>query len=99
MNRDEAKEMFKEDKDSYGKPKAIMSKIDKIFDGFETEKEDLQSDINNKLSPLKNLISLIDTFLNEENPVIKGKLVEIIEKEIEVSEVSIEYLTNILIKK
>jgi len=35
MNREEAKKMFRDDKDSYGKPKAIISKIDKIYDEFE----------------------------------------------------------------
>lgn len=39
MNREQAKKMFREDKDSYGKPKAVMSKIDKIYDEFETQIE------------------------------------------------------------
>ena len=39
MNRKAAKKMFREDKDSYGKSKAIMSKIDKIYDEFEVEYE------------------------------------------------------------
>lgn len=39
MNREAAKDMFRKDKDSYGKPKAIMKKIDKIYDEFETEIE------------------------------------------------------------
>ena len=34
MNRDQAKEMFRKDKDAYGKPRSIMSKIDQIFDEF-----------------------------------------------------------------
>lgn len=42
MTREEAKQMFKEDKDAYRKPRAIMTKIDKIFDEFEQEKEDLK---------------------------------------------------------
>ena len=37
MTREEAKQMFRDDKDSYGKPRAIMSKIDKIYDDFEAE--------------------------------------------------------------
>jgi len=32
MNREQAKDLFRNDVDSYGKPKAIMSKIDLIFD-------------------------------------------------------------------
>ncbi len=35
MTREEAKKMFREDVDAYGKPKKIMTKIDKIFDYFE----------------------------------------------------------------
>lgn len=35
MTREEAKQMFREDKDAYGKPRAIMTKIDKIFDEME----------------------------------------------------------------
>ena len=35
MTREEAKEIFRNDKDSYGKPKAVMTKINKIYDDFE----------------------------------------------------------------
>ncbi len=35
MTREEAKELFRKDVDSYGKPKAIMSKINKIYDDFD----------------------------------------------------------------
>ena len=35
MTREEAKELFRNDKDSYGKPKSVMTKIDLIFDSFE----------------------------------------------------------------
>lgn len=35
MNREEAKELFRNDKDAYGKPKAVMAKIDRIYDEFE----------------------------------------------------------------
>ena len=35
MKREEAKNMFRNDKDAYGKPKAIMHKIDQIYDDFE----------------------------------------------------------------
>ena len=37
MKREEAKDLFRKDKDSYGKPKAIMSKIDKIYDDFDAQ--------------------------------------------------------------
>ena len=35
MTREEAKELFRQDKDTYGKPRKIMTKIDKIYDDFE----------------------------------------------------------------
>lgn len=35
MTREEAKDLFRNDKDAYGKPRAIMHKIDQIFDAFE----------------------------------------------------------------
>lgn len=37
MNREEAKELFRSDKDAYGKPHHIMKNIDKIYDDFEKE--------------------------------------------------------------
>ena len=55
MTREEAKEMFRNDKDSYGKPKAIMSKIDKIFDDFEEEKEEIYKMINDRDHEDKNI--------------------------------------------
>lgn len=36
MTREEAKELFRDDVDSYGKPKKIMTKIDNIHDYFES---------------------------------------------------------------
>jgi len=35
ISREEAKQMFRDDKDAYGKPRAIMSKIDIIYDSLE----------------------------------------------------------------
>ena len=40
MTREEAKKLFRNDKDSYGKPKAIMHKIDRIYDDFEKKLTD-----------------------------------------------------------
>lgn len=37
MTREEAKELFRSDKDSYGKPKAVMTKINAIYDDFDKE--------------------------------------------------------------
>jgi len=36
MNREQAKDLFRFDRDAYGKPKRIMHKIDKIYDDFES---------------------------------------------------------------
>lgn len=49
MNRTEAKDLFRNDKDSYGKPKGIMKKIDKIFDDFESEKLKLKINLEKSL--------------------------------------------------
>ena len=35
MKREDAKELFRSDKDSYGKPKHIMKNIDRIYDEFD----------------------------------------------------------------
>jgi len=45
MTREEAKELFRSDKDSYGKPRAIMSKIDKIYDSFNKESKIKDKDL------------------------------------------------------
>ena len=42
MTRKEAKDLFRNDKDSYGKPRAVMTKIDEIYDDFESEQGKLQ---------------------------------------------------------
>ena len=39
MNREEAKALFRKNKDAYGKPKGVMGKIDKIFDEWEAEEK------------------------------------------------------------
>ena len=45
MTRKEAKKMFRDDKDSYGKPRKIMAKIDQIYDDFEKESSELMIDL------------------------------------------------------
>jgi hypothetical protein len=35
MTREQAKELFRNDKDAYGKPRHIMKNIDQIYDEFE----------------------------------------------------------------
>jgi len=52
MKREEAKDLFREDLDSYGKPKGIMGKIDLIYDDHETEIQYLR----NAISQQKELI-------------------------------------------
>ena len=39
MTREEAKELFRNDKDVYGKPRHIMKNIDKIYDDFEAQQQ------------------------------------------------------------
>ena len=36
MTREEAKEMFRQDRDSYGKVKKPMTKVDEIYNDFES---------------------------------------------------------------
>jgi hypothetical protein len=53
MTREEAKDLFRTDLNSYGCPKKIMSKIDMIFDSFE------------KSSYQKKQIALLDKYLED----------------------------------
>lgn len=39
MTREEAKELFRNDKVAYGKPRHIMENIDKIYDDFEADRQ------------------------------------------------------------
>ena len=39
MNREEAKELFRKDKDSFGCYKAVMTKIDKIYNSFDRKRK------------------------------------------------------------
>ena len=39
MTREEAKDLFRMDRDAYGKPKAVMTKLDKIYDSIEEDWE------------------------------------------------------------
>jgi hypothetical protein len=57
--------------------------------------EAIGADIRNKLSPLLNLISLLER-QKEVNDVMKVKLQKYIDKEIKQSKISIEYLKNLL---
>ena len=86
MTKEEAKELFRNDKDSYGKPRAIMSKISKIYDEFEKESLTIP-DIRNKLSPITTLISLLEIGdLSMDDVYIK--------KAIKQSKISINYLSD-----
>ena len=48
MTRKEAKQLFKEDVDAYGKPKKIMHKLDQIFDEFEKKLKDAKKSRNSE---------------------------------------------------
>jgi hypothetical protein len=43
MKREEAKDLFRKDKDAYGKPRGIMGKIDLIYNDFDKEISEIQS--------------------------------------------------------
>ena len=61
------------------------------------DSEEIGADIRNKLSPLKNLLSLFkerDKYTNDSE--IYNKLTDVIYKEIDQCEISIDYLANLL---
>lgn len=57
------------------------------------------ADIRNKLSPPKNLVAMLEDFFDDnvaDAPKEREKLVEFIKKEMKQTEVSVEYLANLL---
>ena len=72
------------------------------FDNFELVEFDLiesgevGADIRNKLTPYKNLVALVELFLDEENILKKKKLKKFIRKEILQSKKSVKYLAGLL---
>lgn len=48
MTREEAKQLFRDDKDAYGKPRGIMKKIDMIYDDFEKEIDMIYNEIEKR---------------------------------------------------
>jgi len=64
------------------------------FHLFETNT--VGADIRNKLSPYKNLIALIEIFLEETHPDKKAGLKELIYEELTQSKESIDYIANLL---
>ena len=60
------------------------------------ERNTIGQDIRNKLSPYKNLVALIEVFLEEEDLIKKKKLKKFIRKEIVQSKKSIKYLAGLL---
>lgn len=53
-------------------------------------------DIRNKLTPIKNLIALLNEYNNNDDYLIKNKIMKLINSEIASSKQSVEYLSNIL---
>lgn len=41
MTREQAKDLFRNDYNSYGKPKAIMAKVDKVYDVVEAREAEI----------------------------------------------------------
>ena len=72
------------------------------YDNFELVEFDLievgevGADIRNKLTPYKNLVALVELFLDEENILKKKKLKKFIRKEILQSKKSVKYLAGLL---
>lgn len=60
------------------------------------ERNTIGQDIRNKLSPYKNLVALIEVFLEEEDLIKKKKLKKFIRKEIVQSKKSVKYLAGLL---
>ena len=60
------------------------------------ELDAIGADIRNKLTPFKTLIDLIRVQRETEDPIMKEKLQEYINKSIHQSDISIEYLKNLL---
>ena len=54
------------------------------------------ADIRNKLTPCKNLVSLLKIYFKEEDEEIKEKIKEFIQKEMKNSEKNIKYIANLL---
>jgi len=54
------------------------------------------ADIRNKLSSQKNLVCLLERYFDDENEVDKDVLKAFIEKEMEQSKISIDYIANLL---
>lgn len=59
MNREEAKELFRNDKNSYGGVKSPMSKVDQIYDEFESQLLKMSKAV------VKNAVSYIDDLVGE----------------------------------
>ncbi len=53
MDREEAKQMFRDDKNSQGCYKAVLTKVDKIYDTFEAQNKKLLIDFFNSLYDVK----------------------------------------------
>lgn len=64
MKREEAKELFRTDKDAYGKPRSIMHKIDRIYDDFESDNKKLEKE---KLQEIIEQIESEDPYCGIEN--------------------------------
>jgi deoxycytidylate deaminase len=58
--------------------------------------DEIGADIRNKLSPFKNLLRLVEKYHTEDDELIKSYLWNSIKKELKQSEISIEYLSNLL---
>ena len=84
MNREEAKELFRSDKDAYGKPKHIMKNIDKIYDDFESV---IMKRIKTHEQTIKDTMNFIKSDFNTDTLKRMTSLVE--SEEIRISELNL----------
>lgn len=91
---EDMKKMFAEN-DYYEDLELDFDKVELVeFELIETGV--VGADIRNKLSPAKNLVSLLETYENQKNTEMKKKIWSIIKKEMEQSKKSIKYISDLL---
>lgn len=76
--------------------------MDFNFDDYELvvlevfEADTVGADIRNKLSPPKNLVSLLERYFDENNEIPDEKLLIYIKKSMEQTKINVDYLANLL---
>lgn len=60
MTREEAKQMFRDDINSQGRHRAVLTKVDKIYDSIEQDANQRVIEILKKINTFKDLGELLD---------------------------------------